>query len=179
MIVAVIVACEVGFWVVLTAGLLARYGLHWPRTSAVLLVSVPLVDLVLLAATVVDLRGGATASAAHGLAAAHLGFSVAIGHRTIRALDQQAAHRFAGAPAPDRAPRSGAARVRHEWQQWRRALLGWAVACALLAAAIGLVGDPTRTAELTAWLWGLTAALAVWLLAGPALARARWGGPAR
>lgn len=179
MIVAVIVACEVGFWVVLAAGLLARYGLHWPRTSAVLLVSVPLVDLVLLAATVVDLRGGATASAAHGLAAAYLGFSVAFGHRTIRLLDQHAAHRFAGAPAPQNAPRSGVARVRHEWQQWRQALLGWAVACALLATAIGLVGDASRTAELTVWLWGLTAALAVWLLAGPGLAHTRGGGPVR
>src|SRR4051812_16046108 len=179
MIVAVIVACEVGFWVVLAAGLVARYGLRWPRTSSVLLVCVPLVDLVLLAATVADLRGGATASAAHGLAAAYLGFSVAFGHRTIQALDHQVAHRFAGRPAPVKTPRSGVLRVQHEWQLWRRAALGWAVAATLLVTAIALVGDPGRTAELGSWLTGLTAALAVWLLAGPLLARARWGAPAR
>lgn len=94
MIVAVIVACELGFWVVLAAGLLARYGLRWPRIGAALLLCVPLVDLVLLGATVVDLRGGATATAAHGLAAAYLGFSVAFGHRTIRSLDQRVAHLY-------------------------------------------------------------------------------------
>lgn len=175
MIVAVIVACEVGFWVVLAAGLLARYGLRWPRTSVVLLTCVPLVDLVLLAATVADLRGGATASAAHGLAAAYLGFSVAFGHRTIQALDQRVAHRFAGGPAPLRAPSDGVQRVRYEWQQWRRAALAWAVACTLLVAAIALVGDASRTTELNPWLWGLTATLALWLLGGPVLARARWG----
>lgn len=178
MIVVVIVACEVGFWVVLVAGLLTRYGLGWPRTSSALLLCAPLVDLVLLAATVADLRGGAVASAAHGLAAAYLGFSVAFGHRTIQALDQRVAHRFAGAPAPLKPARSGAGRVRYEWQQWRRAALGWAVASTLLVAAIGVVGDPGRTAELSSWLTGLTLALAAWLLAGPVLARARWGSPA-
>jgi len=106
-IVVVIVACEVGFWVVLVAGLLTRYGLGWPRTSSALLLCAPLVDLVLLAATVADLRGGAVASAAHGLAAAYLGFSVAFGHRTIQALDQRVAHRFAGAPAPSSLPAAG------------------------------------------------------------------------
>ncbi len=175
MIVAVIVACEVGFWVLLAAGLLARYGLRRARLSAMLLVCVPLVDLVLLAATVVDLRGGATATGAHGLAAAYLGFSVAFGHSTIRALDARVAHRYAGAAAPPKAPRAGVAGVQHEWQQWRRAALGWAVASALLAAAIVLVEDAERAAELRSWLWGLTLALAAWLLFGPVLARVRLG----
>ena len=69
MIYAVIVACEVGFWLVLTAGLGARYVLRRPRLGAVLLMTVPVVDLVLLVATVMDLRGGGTASPAHALAA--------------------------------------------------------------------------------------------------------------
>lgn len=42
-------------------------------------------------------------------------------------------------------------------------------------AAIALVGDGSRTPELASWLGGLTAALAVWLIAGPGLARALWG----
>lgn len=168
-----IVACEVGFWVVLAAALLARYGLRWQRVSTVLLVAVPLIDLVLLAAAVLDLRAGAQAGASHGLAAAYLGFSVAFGHRTVVALDRRVAHRFAGAPAPDRVPESGPARVRHEWQQWHRAVRGWAVASTLLVAGIVAVGDGGRTADLAAWLWGLTAALVAWLLLGPVLAEAR------
>lgn len=172
-IVAIIVACEIGFWVVLAAGLTARYGLRWRRVSSVLLMCVPLVDLVLLSATVLDLRNGAEASAAHGLAAAYLGFSVAFGHQTISALDARIAHRFAGAPAPERAPRHGPALVRREWRQWRQALLAWSIACALLTAAVAFVNDGSRTAELRSWLWGLTAALIVWLVAGPLFAHAR------
>ena len=73
MILAVIVAVEIAFWVLLAAGLTARYLLRLPRVGAGLLIAVPLVDLVLLGATVIDLRGGATASAAHGLAAVYIG----------------------------------------------------------------------------------------------------------
>lgn len=176
MIVAIIVACEVGFWVLLGAGLLVRYGLRWKRVSAALLVSVPLVDLVLLAATVIDLRGGATATAAHGLAAAYLGFSIAFGHQLITTLDQRAAHRFADGPTPTRPPRTGPGRVRHEWAQWRQAVLAWAVASGLLLTAVVVVGDSTRTAQLSKWTWWLTAALLLWLATGPVLALLRHGG---
>ncbi len=169
MIVAVIVACEVGFWVLLAAGLLARYGLRRPRLGAALLIGVPLVDLVLLAATVVDLRGGAVATAAHALAAVYIGFSVVFGHRTIRAVDARVAHRFAGGPAPSK-PRRGAA---HEWAQWLRGLGAWAIACGLLAVAIVVVGDAGRTAELAGWIEGLTVVVVVWLGIGPLWASVR------
>ena len=66
MIYGVIVACEVGFWVVLLAGLVARYVLRRPRLGGALLVCVPLVDLALLVASVVDLRGGGEAGVGHG-----------------------------------------------------------------------------------------------------------------
>jgi hypothetical protein len=55
---ALIVACEIGFWAFLLAGLAARYLLRWKTVSTILLICVPLVDLVLLAATIADLRGG-------------------------------------------------------------------------------------------------------------------------
>jgi hypothetical protein len=59
LIYAAIIACELGFWVVLFTGLSTRYILDEQRLSMVLLVGVPLVDLLLLAFTVIDLhRGG-------------------------------------------------------------------------------------------------------------------------
>ena len=61
MLIALIVACEIGFWVVLGAGLVTRYLLGRRQLGAVLLTLVPLIDLVLLVATVIDLSGGATA----------------------------------------------------------------------------------------------------------------------
>ncbi len=167
MLVAVIIACEVGFWVFLLSGLVARYPLRRPRLGAALLVCAPLVDLVLLAATVLDLRAGATASFAHGLAAAYLGFSVAFGHGLIRSMDARFAHRFDGAPKPAGPPRYGMARARHEWQVWRKALLAWAVACGLLLTAVVAVGDASRTAEFVSWMQTLTLGLVGWLVLGP------------
>ncbi|MER7456353.1 hypothetical protein [Micromonospora sp. NPDC126480] len=167
MLIGLIVACEVAFWVVLVAGLVARYPLRRPRLGAGLLVCVPLVDLVLLVATTVDLRRGATAEVAHGLAAAYLGFSVAFGHSMVRWADQRFAHRFAGGPPPVKPPRHGWARARYEWGQWFRGLLGWAIACGLLAAAIVWVGDADRTRELTVWIGRLSLAMVIWLVAFP------------
>lgn len=167
MLVALIVACEVAFWILLGAGLAARYLLRWPRVGAALLLCVLLVDLVLLAASVVDLRRGATATAAHGLAAAYIGFSVAFGHGIIRWADERFAHRFAGGPPPRRPPRYGEARTRHEWREWGKVLLGWAVACGLLLAAILLVDDAARTEQLRGWIVRLTLVLVVWLLGWP------------
>ncbi|MEV4005164.1 hypothetical protein [Actinomadura sp. NPDC049753] len=164
MLLAVIAGCEIGFWVLLAAGLLARYALRLRRTGAVLLLSVPLVDLVLLAATAVDLRGGATAGSAHGLSAAYLGYSVAFGHSMVRWADERFAHRFAGGPPPTRSPKYGAARARHEWREFGKAALATAIACALLLAMIALVGDADRTRALDAWLGRLGFVLAVWAL---------------
>ncbi|MGC4889941.1 hypothetical protein [Micromonospora sp. DT227] len=167
MLIGVIIACEVAFWLFLVAGLVARYPLRRPRLGAALLLAVPAVDLVLLAATMIDLRGGGTATFAHGLAAAYLGFSVAFGHSMVRWADERFAHRFAGGPPPRRAPRHGWARARHEWREWGKGMLGWAVACAVLLGGAALVGDAERTGELWAWAGRLTLAMAAWLVFWP------------
>ncbi|RAY13922.1 hypothetical protein DPM19_16600 [Actinomadura craniellae] len=164
MLLAVIVGCEIGFWVVLLAGLAARYLLRWRRTSNVLLVCVPLVDLVLLAASVIDLRGGTTAGFAHGLAAAYIGFSVAFGHSVITWADARFAHRFAGGPVPPRPPKYGMARARYEWREFGKAAIAWAVSCALLLGAIAMVGDGDRTEALNWWLVRLSVVLGIWSL---------------
>ncbi|MFZ0157647.1 MAG: hypothetical protein WAL50_01345 [Kineosporiaceae bacterium] len=168
MIVAAIVACEIGFWVVLGAGLMARYMLRLRRTGAVLLTGVPLVDLALLGFTVVDLRRGTPAELAHGLAAVYLGFSVAFGHAMVRWADVRAAQRFAGGPAPAPKPYSGTwARARHEWREFAKAGLAVGISSALLLGGVLLVGDRSDTAALEAWLPRLGLALVAWLVAWP------------
>ncbi|MFD7730767.1 hypothetical protein ACFV6F_10335 [Kitasatospora phosalacinea] len=149
--VSLIVAGEAGFWVVLAAGLLARYGLRLRRTGALVLALLPVVDLVILAATVADLRGGATADWTHGLAAAYVGFSLAYGHRLVRWADGHAAHRLAGAPKPAGMPKYGAARARYEWGVFVLTLLAAAVTVVLVAAVQWLAGDAARTAALDSW----------------------------
>lgn len=164
---AVIGLCEIGFWIMLGAGLAARYLLKWRRMSVVLLVSTPLLDVVLLIATVVDLRRGGEASFVHGLGAAYLGFSVAFGHSMIRWADQRVAHRFAGGPPPVKPPKHGPARIRYEWREWGKCLLAWAIACGVLLLLIFIVGTPDRTNTLWSWMGRLTVVLGIWFVTGP------------
>lgn len=147
-IVGAIVACEIGFWAVLGAGLGARYLLRMRRLSSVLLLCVPLLDLLLLTLITWDLVvNGTTADFAHGLGAVYLGFTVAFGHQIIGRADGWFAHRFAGGPPPFKAPKSGSAQVRYEWQQWGKMLLCAVIASVVLGGIILLVGDTSRTAE--------------------------------
>ncbi|MFI9600965.1 hypothetical protein ACIHCX_13955 [Streptomyces sp. NPDC052043] len=153
MIVGLIVACEVGFWVLLALGLTARYLLRWRRTGLALLLCEPLLELVLFAVTAFDLRNGAKPGWEHGLAALYLGFTVGYGHSTIRWLDGHAAHRLAGAPRPPKPPRHGLARARHEGRLWLRTLLASTVALALLQAAVRYVDTPSAADPLRSWQW--------------------------
>lgn len=156
MIVTLIVICEVGFWVLLAAGLTARYLFKLRRTSVALLLCEPLLELVLLIATSVDLRNGAEPGWQHGLAAVYIGFTVAYGHYTISRLDGWAAYRFAGAPRPPKPPKYGMPRARHEGRLWLRTLLAGAVACGLLQLAILYVGSAEDAADALR-LWQLFA----------------------
>ncbi|MDH6224939.1 hypothetical protein [Streptomyces sp. MJP52] len=140
MILALIIACEAGFWVLLAAGLAVRYLLRRRRLSTVLLLCEPVLEVVLFVVTVVDLRGGAEPDWQHGLAALYIGFTVAYGHYTITWLDGHAAHRLAGAPRPPKPPRCGAARAAHEGRLWLRTVLAAAVAAALLQGGIWYIG---------------------------------------
>jgi hypothetical protein len=169
MLIALIVACEVAFWVFLGAGLAARYLLRWRRTSTVLLIAVPLVDVVLLVASTIDLRRGAQPATGHGLAAAYIGFSIAFGHSMMRWADQRFAYRFAGGPPPWRPPKHGRGRLVYEWKSFGMGVLGWAVACALLAGGHLLVGDPDRAAPLLGWMARLTVVMGFWFVFGPVL----------
>ncbi|MCH0538118.1 hypothetical protein I3F58_00775 [Streptomyces sp. MUM 203J] len=178
MVLTLIVACEVGFWVLLAAGLTARYLLRMPRTGAALLLCEPLLEIVLLIATAVDLRNGAEPSWAHGLAALYIGYTVGHGHRTVKWLDGHAAHRLGGGPRPAGPPRYGTARARYEGRLWLGTVVGAAVATVLLWAAIRYVDDPSRVAPLQDWTgtaWrvvffhGLVAATyAIWPRKAPA-----------
>jgi hypothetical protein len=156
-----IVAGEIAFWAFVLGGLVARYLLRRPRLGAALLLMTPVVDLVLVAATVIDLRAGATADVFHGLAAIYVGVSIAFGHRMIRWTDERFAHSFAGGPPPKRPPKHGPKHARRECEGWYRHLLAWAIGSALLLGMVFLVGDPARTESLSARAAAWTLILAV------------------
>ncbi|MEU9719912.1 hypothetical protein [Streptomyces sp. NPDC047976] len=150
MLVGLIIACEVGFWVLLAGGLALRYMAGMPRLGAALLLCEPLLELVLLVASFVDLKNGGEPSWRHGVAALYIGYTVGYGHYTVKWLDGHAAHRFAGGPKPP-GTKYGKARAVHEWKLWARTLAGAAVAYGLLQAGIWYVGDAADTTQLRSW----------------------------
>ncbi|MEU2434608.1 hypothetical protein ACFY9A_20505 [Streptomyces rubradiris] len=151
MIVGLVIACEVAFWVLLAAGLAFRYALRMPRTGLALLLCEPLLEVVLLAVTAIDLKNGAQPDWRHGLAAVYIGFTVGLGHSTIKWVDARVAHRFAGGPPPVRPPKYGTARAVHEWKVAGRWILAAVVALALLQGAVWYVGDGGDTGSLRMW----------------------------
>ena len=161
MLVFLIVAAEVAFWLILLAGLVTRYGLRRPRLGMALLVATPLVDLALLVATTIDLRGGGEAGLPHALAAVYIGVSVAWGRRMVTWADARFAYRFAGGPPPERPPRTGLLHAARERREWLRHLVAWATGTALLGLGVLLVGDLDRTAALLnmAVLWTFVLAI--------------------
>lgn len=149
MILAVIIACEIGFWVAILAGLAARYILQAKRLGAALLLCAPLIDVVLLVAVAVHLGTGATASWHHGLAALYIGFSVTYGHRMVTWADTRFAHRFAGGPAPLKV--TGHKYTQRCWGDFVRTLGAAFIAAGILAMITWWVNDPNRTEALTGW----------------------------
>ncbi|SFW89418.1 hypothetical protein [Amycolatopsis australiensis] len=160
---AVIAGGEIGFWVLLLAGLAVRYVLRARRASAVLLAMVPVIDVVVLVATVLDLQGGAKANFTHGLAAVYLGFSAVFGPGMVRWADARFAHRFAGGPPPPPKRRGR----RHEWREFGKCVLACGLSAAALLAAIFVIGTPEQVAPLWDWFPRLGTVTAVWLVTGP------------
>lgn len=164
---ALILACEVGFWVVLLAALAVRYLLHKERLSRALLLCVPLIDLLLLVFTALDLRRGSTATFAHGLAAAYVGFTVAFGGMAVNWADAHFAHRFAAGPVPPRPPTRGWHLVRYDLQLWGRCIIACLITMALVEALVEFVGRSEATQPLLAWQKYAFGCIVLWFLFGP------------
>ena len=143
-----IIGCEVAFWLVLLLSLAVRYLLRREVLSRWLLISLPLVDILLLVFTTLDLRSGVTATFAHGLAAAYVGFTIAFGSVAVQWADAHFAHRFASGPAPPKAPSSGWAGVQFELKLWLRCVVACVILVLLIDALIALVANNAATAPL-------------------------------
>jgi hypothetical protein len=149
----VIAACEIGFWVLLAAGLATRYLLRLPKVGMVLLAGVPLVDVVMLVASVIDIQRGGEPSFKHSLAAIFIGVSVGFGHQTLKWADKWAAHYLAGAPRPVKPPKGGRERARRERAGWFRHLLAYAVGTGIMLGLGVLSGQGYDALLGPAWTW--------------------------
>jgi hypothetical protein len=162
-----IVACETSFWALLIAGLTSRYILQRKILSSALLLALPAVDVVLFVVTTLDLKSGAPATFAHGLAAAYVGFTVAFGSMTVAWADKHFAHWFVGAPAPPKAPAHGWPALQYEMRLWVRCLVAVAITLVLLSALIAFVDDDHATKALREWLIFPVGVAVFWFIFGP------------
>ena len=151
-----IVACEFAFWVVIGAGLAVRYGLRREKLGLLLLALTPLIDLLLLVLTGVDLYRGAVATAAHGIAAIYIAVSVVFGRDLIRWADDRFRYYVIRSGARP-VKRFGREHARHELKGFLKHAGAFLLGSALLLGIVALIDDPDRTAALSAVLrtWGM------------------------
>lgn len=163
----VIIGCEIGFWLIVAAGLAVRYALRARRASTLILRLVPIVDLILLGAVALDLHSGAPVEQVHRIAGVYLGVTVAFGHSMIQWADVRCAHWFAGGPPPPPRPKKGQEAFRIEVVSFGRWLIAAAVTavCTLLLAAT--VADGAQTGDLFSVFPMIGIITVIWLVTGP------------
>ena len=156
LLVVLIIACEIGFWALVLSGLITRYIFKQKKLGKFLLFLTPVVDMVILIATAIDLRNGAVASFFHGLAAIYIGVSISFGPKMIYWADERFAHRFAGGPSPSQRPKYGAEQARYERKGWYVHLRAWIIGSLLLYGMVLFVNDSSKTTNLlyTIGSWG-------------------------
>ena len=116
----------------------------------------PVIDLILLTAAAIDLLNGATATAAHGIAAIYIGVSLAYGKSMIAWADERFRYYVLKTGAKP-GQRYGYAHARHTIKGWVRHLLAFLIGASLLVLTIWLVDSPERTEALWGTLktWGI------------------------
>ncbi|MGM0948413.1 MAG: hypothetical protein ACQEWT_06125 [Bacillota bacterium] len=143
-----IVFCEIAFWVVIVLGLAVRYLFKQPRLGLLFFALTPIIDLILLAATAVDLYRGASATAAHGIAAVYIGISIAFGKQMIQWADQRFQYYVAKQGAKP-LKRYGMDHAKHYAKGWIRHVLAYLIGAGLLAGMIYFINDTARTEALS------------------------------
>lgn len=142
-----IIACEIGFWVLILAGFIVRYIFHKEKLGFFLLALTPVIDFILLAAASFDLYRGATADMTHGIAAIYIGVSLIYGKSMIAWGDVRFRYyilRQGSLPAP----KYGYEHARSSMKDSLKHVLSYLIGCSLLLLVIWLIDDPSRTEAL-------------------------------
>lgn len=146
-----IVACEIGFWVIIALGLFTRYILKRNKLGLFFLALTPVIDLILLVATGIDLYRGATATQVHAISAVYIGISIAFGRSMIEWADirfqyyvmKQGAKPF---------KRFGIDYAKHYFKSWGQHVLAFLIGAGVLFTLIYLINDSARTEVLAGFL---------------------------
>ncbi|MEG0384303.1 hypothetical protein [Solibacillus cecembensis] len=152
----IIIACEIGFWVVILLGLITRYIFKRERLGFFLFALTPVIDLILLIVTTTNLYNGATANQVHALAAIYIGVSVAFGKSMIRWADERFVY-YIQKQGTKPIRKTGLAHARHSMKGSLQHVLAYIIGAAFLVSMIYFIKDPVRTEALleTLKLWAL------------------------
>lgn len=155
-----IIACEIGFWVVILLGLITRYLFKRERLGFFFLALTPVIDLILLIVTATDLYNGAIATQVHAIAAIYLGISIAFGKSMVRWADEHFVY-YIQKQGPKPIRKTGLAHARHSMKGSLQHVLAYIIGSAFLVIMIYFIDDPARTEALSGILkiWGLVLAI--------------------
>lgn len=158
-----IVASEIGFWVVILLGLYTRYVLKRQKLGFFLLALTPVIDLILLVTTSIDLYGGTAATMAHALAAVYIGVSIAFGKSMIEWADERFRY-YVAKQGSKPMKRYGIEYAKHYLKGWGRHVLAYLIGAGLLFGLIYLIDDASRTEALSGVAQGWTFILGIDLI---------------
>lgn len=142
-----IVGAEVAFWIVILLGLITRYVFKKKGLGLFFLALTPVIDLILLIATTVDIWNGATATTVHGIAAIYLGVSLAFGKSMIHWADRQFTY-YVLKTGTKPAKKVGYEHARHGMKGALQHVLAFIIGAAFIFGIHTFIGDPDRTANL-------------------------------
>ncbi|MHA6529664.1 hypothetical protein [Paenibacillus sp. BAC0078] len=143
-----IVTCEVLFWVMIVAGLTARYIFSRKKLGLFFLALTPVLDIILLAIAGIDLYRGASATTAHALAAVYISVSLVFGKSMIAWSDERFRY-YVTKQGNKPIKRYGTEHARHYLKSFLRHVLAFLIGAGVLYGLITWIDDPARTVALS------------------------------
>lgn len=152
----IIVACEIGFWIFIIAGLITRYIINQKKTGLILLAMTPIVDLVLILFTSYDIYREAEITMAHSIAPIYLATSIVYGKTMIQWADERFLY-YVKRDGPKPKRRIGIEFAKHSLKGSLQHILAYIIGGALLLFMIFYIGDSSKTEILWGTLktWGI------------------------
>lgn len=154
--IAWIIAAEIAFWIVILIALVCRYRFNKPKLSIFFFALTPVIDLLLILLTAMDLKAGTPASASHGIAAIYIGVSIAYGKTMITWADEKFQQWFLKIQI-EKQRLTGLAKGIHEVKMLGLHVLAYIISTSLLYAMIVFIGQHTDTSSLlqVMKIWGI------------------------
>ncbi len=111
----------------------------------------PVIDLILLVVTGVDLYRGATATQVHAIAAVYIGISIAFGRSMIEWADIRFQY-YVMKQGAKPVKRFGMDYAKHYFKSWGQHVLAFLIGAGILFVLIYLINDSSRTEVLAGFL---------------------------